>query len=68
MTTVAVTLVALPLVFLGLVVVRPHYLPPAVQVVDGAHMTQPTRLRDGRNRTMRSGGNWTYRRTAFRAC
>ena len=39
MTTVAVTLVALPLVFLGLVVVRPHYLPPAVHVVDGAHMT-----------------------------
>jgi hypothetical protein len=34
----AVTLVALPLVFAGLMLLRPHYLPPAEKLVDGAHM------------------------------
>ncbi|MEV6929343.1 hypothetical protein AB0M46_33305 [Dactylosporangium sp. NPDC051485] len=38
MAAAAVTLVALPLVFAGLVFARPHYLPPADRLADGAHM------------------------------
>ncbi|MBF9129056.1 ABC transporter permease subunit [Plantactinospora sp. S1510] len=37
---IAVTLVALPLVFAGLLFLRPHYLPPAERLVGGSAMIQ----------------------------
>ncbi|GLH98177.1 ABC transporter permease subunit [Phytohabitans aurantiacus] len=36
----AVTLVVLPLAFAGLILLRPHYMPPAERLVDGGDMIQ----------------------------
>ena len=46
---IAVTVVALPLVFMGLTLVRPHYIPPVEQVLDAAHMVADPMPEDSRH-------------------